>query len=74
MEPKPPQDKETVGLWQVVQSVAASMFGVQSRANRERDFTRGKAVHFIVIGLVMVAAFVGTLVIVVKILLRKAGL
>ncbi|MFK7854364.1 MAG: DUF2970 domain-containing protein [Granulosicoccus sp.] len=40
------------GFWNVVQSVAAAMIGVQSRKNRERDFTHGKPIHFIVGGLV----------------------
>lgn len=38
------------GFWSVVQSVAAAMIGVQSRKNRERDFTQGKPIHFIVGG------------------------
>lgn len=61
-------------LWQTMRSVAASMFGVQSRRNRERDFTQGKAFHFIVVGLVMLGLFVGVLVLIVKLLLRNAGL
>lgn len=38
------------GFWSVVQSVGAAMIGVQSRKNRERDFTQGKPIHFIVGG------------------------
>jgi len=66
--------KPTLTLWQTAQSVAASMFGVQSRRNRERDFSQGKALHFIIVGLVMVAIFVGALVLIVRLLLRHAGL
>ncbi|MFK8083549.1 MAG: DUF2970 domain-containing protein [Granulosicoccus sp.] len=40
------------GFWNVVQSVGAAMIGVQSRKNRERDFTQGKPIHFIIGGLV----------------------
>lgn len=40
------------GFWSVVQSVAAAMIGVQSSKNKERDFTHGKPIHFIVGGLV----------------------
>ncbi|NKF23793.1 DUF2970 domain-containing protein [Solimonas marina] len=61
-------------LWQTLQSVTASMFGVQSRRNRERDFTRGKASHFIIIGLLAVIAFVLVLVAIVQLLLRHAGM
>ncbi|MFK7997819.1 MAG: DUF2970 domain-containing protein [Granulosicoccus sp.] len=39
------------GFWNVVQSVGAALIGVQSRKNRERDFTHGKPVHFIVGGI-----------------------
>jgi hypothetical protein len=40
------------GFWSVVQSVAAAMIGVQSSKNKERDFTHGKPIHFIVGGVV----------------------
>ena len=42
----------------VVKSVAAAFFGVQSAKNRERDFTRGKPVHYIAMGLVATLLFV----------------
>lgn len=60
-------------LWQTVQSVAAAFFGVQTAANRERDFTRGKPLHFILIGLVMTLALIGGLVLLVRLVLRVAG-
>lgn len=40
------------GFWNVVQSIAAAMIGVQSSKNKERDFTHGKPIHFIVGGIV----------------------
>lgn len=61
-------------LWQTAASVAASFFGVQSSRNRERDFSRGKAGHFIAIGIVMTALFALTVLLGVKLLLRDAGL
>lgn len=73
-EPKPPADDAPVSLWQTFASVAASFFGVQSSKNRERDFSKGRPLHFIVIALVMTAAFVTTIVVVVKLVLRNAGL
>lgn len=60
-------------LWQTVASVAASFFGVQSSKNRERDFKHGKAAHFIVIGLLATATFVGLVVALVKLALHQAG-
>ncbi|HKJ87550.1 MAG TPA: DUF2970 domain-containing protein [Gammaproteobacteria bacterium] len=46
------------GLAQVLGSVLAAMFGVQSRRNQERDFGSGRAMPYIVIGLVMTLLFV----------------
>lgn len=46
------QSQTGTGFWNVVQSVGAAMIGVQSRKNRERDFTHGKPIHFIVGGVV----------------------
>ena len=43
---------------QVIKSVVAAMFGVQSQANRERDFQQGKAWHFIVGGIVGTLCFI----------------
>jgi hypothetical protein len=40
------------GFWRVVQSVGAGMIGVQSSKNKERDFTHGKPIHFIVGGVI----------------------
>lgn len=68
------QDGAAMTLWQTVQSVAASLFGVQSSRNRHRDFARGKASHFIIVGVVMLGLFIGGLWLIVQLLLRNAGL
>ena len=67
------EEKQDVSLMQVVKSVSASMFGVQSSKNRERDFTKGKPIHYIVVGLVFTLLFILTLVGVVKLVLHFAG-
>ena len=46
------------GFWAVVQSVLAAGIGVQSKANKERDFTHGKPLHFIVGGLIGTVLFI----------------
>lgn len=46
------------GFWSVVQSVMAAGIGVQSKANKERDFQHGKPLHFIVGGLIGTALFI----------------
>lgn len=70
----PPPDERPPTFWQTIISVAASFFGVQSAKNRQRDFQRGKPVHFIVIGLVMTLLFVLAVWTAVKIALRSAGM
>lgn len=54
-------ERKGTGFWAVVQSVLAAGIGVQSQANKERDFTHGKPLHFIVGGLI------GTLLLVLSI-------
>jgi len=56
-------------LKEVFKSVGAAFFGVQSNKNRERDFTQGKFSHFIVVGLIVVTLFIGSLVAVVSLVL-----
>ena len=59
--------------WQVAASTVASAFGVQSRRNRERDFSHGKPLHFIIAGVVFTALFVLAVVLVVNLVLSRAG-
>jgi len=77
-EPKAPagsQDAEKPPtLMQTVGSVGAAFFGVQSSKNRERDFKHGRAWMFIAVGAVMTTLFVLGLVLVVKLMLRNAGM
>lgn len=47
-----------LNLWQVLHSVLASFFGVQSNAKRRRDFSRGRAHQFIIVGLVLTVLFI----------------
>lgn len=53
--------KDEPSLLDVLKSVSASFLGVQSEANRQRDFTHGKASHFIVVGLIMTLFFILTI-------------
>jgi len=50
--------QEAVSLINVIQSVLWAMLGVQSTRNHKRDFTKGKASHYIIIGIIMTTAFV----------------
>ncbi|BDY03250.1 DUF2970 domain-containing protein [Ferrimonas sp. YFM] len=42
----------------VVASVLAALFGVQSEANRQRDFSHSSPLPFILTGVVLVSLFV----------------
>jgi hypothetical protein len=57
---------------QVVGSVLAAGFGVQSRKNRERDFKGGSFKTFIVAGILFTAVFIGTVYLVVSLVLENA--
>ncbi len=62
-----------LGFFELLQSVGAALFGVQSEAARKRDFSRGKASHFLIIGVIATALFVLAIVGVVKLVLILAG-
>lgn len=50
--------KEKPGFLQVLSSVTAAMFGVQSDKNRQRDFSQGNMTPYIVSGAIFVVLFV----------------
>ena len=56
-------------LLQMFGSAISAMIGVQSKEKRERDFARGKASHFIIVGVVLTAIFVLTMASVVTLIL-----
>ena len=72
-EPNPDQETQHISFGQLLKSVFAAFFGVQSNANRERDFKHGKMSHFIVIGLLFGLVFVVSIVLVVQLVLHFAG-
>ncbi len=53
-------------LKQVVQSVFAAAIGVQSKANRERDFEGGSLSSYLVVGAIATVLFILTLVIIIS--------
>ena len=54
-------------------SLFAGWFGVQTEANRQRDFEHGKFSHFIIGGIIFSILFVLFVVMVVQIVLTTAG-
>ena len=59
--------------WRTLLGVLAGFFGVQSDANRERDFREGRTLHFIIIGLVMAVLFALFVILLVRLALSLSG-
>lgn len=70
--PQPGAD-DKVTLWQTVVSVLAAFFGVQGSASRQRDFTRGKPIVFILVALALTGLFVIGLLTIVRVILHQAA-
>lgn len=60
-------------LLQVIWSVLAALFGVQSKSNRERDFRQGKAGDYILVYVVLVVAMVIGMIVTVNMVLDAAA-
>jgi len=61
-----------VGFLQLVGSVLAAGFGVQSSKNRERDFKQGRFGAFVIAGIVFTVLFVASVYLVVSTVLEHA--
>jgi len=70
---KPETDAGAISFWTVLVSTLAAAIGVQSKANKERDFASGRVAPFIVAGIVFTVLFILTLVTVVRLVLGGAG-
>ena len=66
------ENAKVPSLLNVLGSVMASMFGVQSNRKREEDFTHGKPSQYIITGLVMTVLFVLMIWGVVKLVMKLA--
>jgi len=63
-------EPQRLTLLQMITSVLASFFGVQSSKNRIRDFKLGRARDFIAVGIVLTAFWYGSIYILVRLLLN----
>jgi len=68
------EQEKNLTLRQMLGSVLAATFGVQSGKNRARDFSHGKPSHFIILGVGFTVLFVLIVLGVVKLVLYLAGL
>ena len=58
-----------VSVLQVIGSVLAAAFGVQSEKNRQRDFKKGKLWHYVLAGIIFTTIFIFILIAIVRLLL-----
>jgi Protein of unknown function (DUF2970) len=68
---KPANEEKKFPSWVgVVLSALAAFIGVQSDKNRERDFQQKSILPFMLVGVVLAAGFIITLIVVAKQLVR----
>ncbi len=66
-------EREGLTLWEVIGSTLAAAIGVQNKANKERDFSRGRPGQFILAGLIFTTLFVIVVIGAVKLILSMTG-
>lgn len=65
--------RKGIGWINVAKSTIAAACGVQTNANRQRDFQQGKPLAFIIAGLVFVLVFILGMVGLVQLVLSLSG-
>jgi diacylglycerol kinase len=68
-----PKEQAQLSFGQLLKSTFFAFLGVQSNANRERDFTQGRMSHFIWMGLLFGVVFVLSIIGVVQLVLHFTG-
>jgi Protein of unknown function (DUF2970) len=67
------ENRKKISPFSFMGSIIAAWFGVQTKANRERDFEHGKFHHFAIGGIVFAVLFVMFVVGIVKVVMHYAG-
>ena len=70
---EPEVDEQPLTLREALASIFAAAVGVQSNKNRERDFRRGNAGQYIVLGVLATLAFVAAVYLLVRLVLAAAA-
>ena len=70
---KSPEKSGKIPFYRVVLSVLQASFGVQSEHNRERDFTSGKFMPYVVAAVLFTILFVITLIVIVNMVLGSTS-
>lgn len=73
MSTEKPQKQKKITPLSFMGSIFSAWFGVQSKANRERDFEQGKFHHFVIGGIIFAVLFVLSIVGLVKVVMHFAG-
>lgn len=66
-----PSEKNKPNALQIIGSVLAAGFGVQSSKNRARDFKQGSFISYVIAGLIFTALFIFTLYSLVRYILAQ---
>lgn len=65
--------KQPLTFLEIVGSTFAAAIGVQSKANKKRDFSQGKPLQFIFAGLIFATIFVVSVIAVVRVVLSSVA-
>ncbi len=71
MSEQPTEEREKPNTADLVKSTLSAAIGVQSNANRERDFKHGNIKTFVIAGITFTLLFIGTVITVVNVVLAK---
>jgi len=74
MATKKTGDQKKITPFSFMGSIVSAWFGVQSKANRERDFEQGKFHHFVIGGIIFAVLFVLFVIGIVKVVMHQAGI
>lgn len=66
------QTEKGLSWWQIIGSTLAAVIGVQSRKNKERDFTQGDIKKFIIAGIGFTICFLLGLIMLVNVVVASS--
>ncbi len=72
MTTEKPEKQKKITPFSFMGSIIAAWFGVQTRANRERDFEHGKFHHFVIGGIIFAVLFILLVAGIVKVVMHFA--
>ena len=67
------EQRKGIGFWGTLQSTIAAACGIQTRANRERDFANAKPSTFVIAGILFVIVFIFGMYGIVQLVLSVAA-